>query len=94
MTVIYGSFGRKMATKYLHYGFAEKANAPPDVSNSILRERGADCARMRGGQDYFLDLLFYHLRLGYVVIDLKIEEFKPPAFRLRIHNPSGAMIFS
>jgi predicted nuclease of restriction endonuclease-like (RecB) superfamily len=31
-----------------------------------------------GGQDYFLDLLFYHLRLRcYVVIDLKIEEFRP-----------------
>ena len=31
-----------------------------------------------GGQDYYLDLLFYHLRLRcYVVIDLKMEEFKP-----------------
>jgi predicted nuclease of restriction endonuclease-like (RecB) superfamily len=31
-----------------------------------------------GNQDFFLDLLFYHLRLRcYVVIDLKIEEFKP-----------------
>lgn len=31
-----------------------------------------------GGQDYFLDLLFYHLRLRcFVVIDLKIEDFKP-----------------
>jgi predicted nuclease of restriction endonuclease-like (RecB) superfamily len=31
-----------------------------------------------GGQEYFLDLLFYHLRLRcYVVIDLKIEEFRP-----------------
>lgn len=31
-----------------------------------------------GGQDYFIDLLFYHLHLRcYVVIDLKIEEFKP-----------------
>ncbi len=31
-----------------------------------------------GGQDYHLDLLFYHLRLRcFVVIDLKIEEFKP-----------------
>ena len=31
-----------------------------------------------GGQDYYLDLLFYHLRLRcYIVIDLKIEEFKP-----------------
>jgi predicted nuclease of restriction endonuclease-like (RecB) superfamily len=31
-----------------------------------------------GGQDYYLDLLFYHLKLRcYVVIELKIEEFKP-----------------
>jgi predicted nuclease of restriction endonuclease-like (RecB) superfamily len=31
-----------------------------------------------GGQDYYLDLLFYHLRLRcFVVIDLKIEDFKP-----------------
>lgn len=31
-----------------------------------------------GGQDYYLDLLFYHLRLRcYVVIELKIEAFKP-----------------
>lgn len=30
------------------------------------------------GQDYFIDLLFYHLHLRcYVVIDLKIEEFMP-----------------
>lgn len=31
-----------------------------------------------GGQDYYIDLLFYHLRLHcYVVIDLKISEFIP-----------------
>jgi predicted nuclease of restriction endonuclease-like (RecB) superfamily len=31
-----------------------------------------------GEQDYYLDLLFYHLRLRcYVVIELKIEDFKP-----------------
>lgn len=31
-----------------------------------------------GGQDYYLDLLFYHLRLRcFVIIDLKLEEFKP-----------------
>jgi predicted nuclease of restriction endonuclease-like (RecB) superfamily len=31
-----------------------------------------------GDQDYFLDLLFYHLRLRcFVVIELKIEDFKP-----------------
>jgi predicted nuclease of restriction endonuclease-like (RecB) superfamily len=31
-----------------------------------------------GGQDYYLDLLFYHLRLRcFVVVELKVEEFKP-----------------
>lgn len=31
-----------------------------------------------GGQDYYLDLLFYHLRLRcFVVIELKIEDFRP-----------------
>jgi hypothetical protein len=31
-----------------------------------------------GGQDYFLDLLFYHLKMRcFVVIDLKITDFKP-----------------
>lgn len=30
------------------------------------------------GKDYFIDLLFYHLRLRcYVVIELKIEDFQP-----------------
>jgi predicted nuclease of restriction endonuclease-like (RecB) superfamily len=39
---------------------------------------GNQCHLEIGGQDYFLDLLFYHLRLRcYVVIDLKIEEFRP-----------------
>jgi predicted nuclease of restriction endonuclease-like (RecB) superfamily len=31
-----------------------------------------------GGEDFYLDLLFYHLRLRcFVVIDLKMSEFKP-----------------
>ena len=31
-----------------------------------------------GGQDYYLDLLFYHVRLrAYVVVELKITEFRP-----------------
>ena len=31
-----------------------------------------------GGQDYYLDLLFYHLRLRcYVLIDLKMKTFEP-----------------
>src|SRR5271166_1667850 len=31
-----------------------------------------------GGQDFYIDLLFYHLRLRcFVVIDLKVDDFKP-----------------
>jgi predicted nuclease of restriction endonuclease-like (RecB) superfamily len=31
-----------------------------------------------GDQDYYIDLLFYHLRLrAFVAIDLKVKEFKP-----------------
>jgi hypothetical protein len=31
-----------------------------------------------GGQDYYLDLLFYHYRLRcFVVFELKVESFKP-----------------
>ena len=31
-----------------------------------------------GEQDYYLDLVFYHLKLrAFVVIDLKVEAFKP-----------------
>ncbi len=31
-----------------------------------------------GGKDYFVDLLFYHLKLrAFVAVDLKTEEFKP-----------------
>lgn len=31
-----------------------------------------------GDQDFYLDLLFYHVRLrAYVVVELKITEFKP-----------------
>ena len=31
-----------------------------------------------GGQDFYIDLLFYHHRLRYLVaIDLKMEDFQP-----------------
>lgn len=31
-----------------------------------------------GGQDFYLDLLFYHLRLrAFIVIELKVEDFRP-----------------
>jgi len=40
-----------------------------------------------GGQDYFLDLLFYHLRLRcYVAIDLKIDDSPRERQTLLIHS--------
>ncbi len=52
---------------------------------SFILELGAGFAYMGrqfklevGGQEYFLDLVFYHVKLKrYVVIELKIGEFKP-----------------
>ena len=39
---------------------------------------GRQCHMEIGGQDYYLDLLFYHLRLRcYIVIDLKMKAFEP-----------------
>ena len=51
----------------------------------FLLEMGAGFAYMGrqfklevGGQEYFLDLLFYHTKLRcHIVIELKIDEFKP-----------------
>ena len=41
-----------------------------------------------GGQDYYLDLLFYHLTLRcFVVIDLKMGEFKPEDSGRRVAAP-------
>jgi hypothetical protein len=43
-----------------------------------------------GGKDYHLDLLFYHLHLRcYVVIDLKVEEFKPDNTAAIFCNENG-----
>lgn len=39
---------------------------------------GSQCPLEVGGQEFRIDLLFYHFKLrAYVVIDLKIEDFKP-----------------
>ena len=39
---------------------------------------GSQYHREIGGQDFYLDLLFYHLRLRcFVVLDLKVDDFKP-----------------
>jgi len=39
---------------------------------------GSQCQLEVGGKDFYIDLLFYHTQLhSYVVIDLKLEDFKP-----------------
>lgn len=63
-----------------------------DVEDALIRyitdfllEMGAGFAYMGrqfklevGGQEYFLDLLFYHTKLRrHIIIELKIDEFKP-----------------
>ena len=48
------------------------------VRNLILELGKGLASSGSRGQDYYLDLLFYHVRLRcYVVTDLKIEDFKP-----------------
>ena len=47
-----------------------------------------------GGQDYYLDLLFYHVRLRcYLVIDLKRGEFKPEYALRGVDKPIGVSAF-
>ncbi len=72
------SLGLQMSERELERGLLEHLRA-------LILELGKGFAFVGnqyplevGGQDYFLDLLFYHLRLRcFVVIELKIEEFKP-----------------
>lgn len=43
-----------------------------------------------GGQDFYIDLLFYHLRLRcYVVVDLKMSDF-----RMRVFGQNELLPFS
>jgi predicted nuclease of restriction endonuclease-like (RecB) superfamily len=72
------SLGAEMLERDLERGLIERLR-------SLILELGKGFAFVGsqyhldvGGQDYYLDLLFYHLRLRcFVVIDLKIEDFKP-----------------
>jgi predicted nuclease of restriction endonuclease-like (RecB) superfamily len=72
------TLGSEMLERELEYGLVERIRL-------LLLELGKGFAFVGsqyhlevGGQDYYLDLLFYHLRLRcFVVIDLKIEDFKP-----------------
>ncbi|HKJ61030.1 MAG TPA: PDDEXK nuclease domain-containing protein, partial [Hyphomicrobiales bacterium] len=72
------SFGAELQERELERGLLEHLRA-------LILELGKGFAFVGnqyhlevGGQDYYLDLLFYHLRLRcFVVFELKIEEFKP-----------------
>lgn len=72
------TLGSEMLERELEYGLVERIRL-------LLLELGKGFAFVGsqyhlevGGQDFYLDLLFYHLRLRcFVVIDLKIEDFKP-----------------
>lgn len=72
------SLGPEMLERDLEHGLIEHIR-------SLILELGKGFAFVGsqyhlevGGQDYYLDLLFYHLRLRcFVVIELKIEDFKP-----------------
>jgi predicted nuclease of restriction endonuclease-like (RecB) superfamily len=72
------AFGPRMSERELERGLLEHLR-------SLILELGKGFAFVGsqyhlevGEQDYYLDLLFYHLRLRcFVVVELKIEEFKP-----------------
>ncbi len=72
------ALGPEMSERQLEHGLLEHIRA-------LILELGKGFAFVGSqyhievaGQDYYIDLLFYHLRLRcFVVIDLKIEEFKP-----------------
>lgn len=63
----------------------ELENGLLDHIRRFLQELGAGFAFVGqqyhlevDGEDFYIDLLFYHLRLrSYVVVDLKVESFKP-----------------
>ena len=72
------AFGPELSERELERGLLEHLR-------SLILELGKGFAFVGsqyhlevGGQDYYLDLIFYHLRLRcFVVIELKIEDFKP-----------------
>lgn len=72
------SFGPEISERELERGLLEHLRA-------LILELGKGFAFVGSqyhievaGQDYYLDLLFYHLRLRcFVIVELKIEDFKP-----------------
>jgi predicted nuclease of restriction endonuclease-like (RecB) superfamily len=72
------AFGPEMSERDLERGLLEQLRALILELGKGFAFVGSQYHLEVGGQDYYLDLLFYHLRLRcYVVVELKIEEFKP-----------------
>lgn len=72
------AFGPEMLERDLERGLLDQLRALILELGKGFAFVGSQYQLEVGGQDYYLDLLFYHLRLRcYVVIELKIEDFKP-----------------
>ncbi len=72
------SLGPEMLERDLERGLIEHLRAMILELGKGFAFVGSQYHVQVGGQDYYLDLLFYHLRLRcFVVIELKIEDFKP-----------------
>ncbi|MER9548346.1 PDDEXK nuclease domain-containing protein [Mesorhizobium sp. M0322] len=72
------SLGPEMSERELERGLLEHLRALILELGKGFAFVGSQYHLEVGGQDYYVDLLFYHLRLRcFVVIELKIEEFKP-----------------
>jgi len=72
------SIGEDMAERELERGLLDHLRSTILELGKGFAFVGSQYHLEVGDQDYYLDLLFYHLRLRcFVIIDLKIEEFKP-----------------
>jgi predicted nuclease of restriction endonuclease-like (RecB) superfamily len=72
------SLGPKITERELEQGLLEHLRALILELGKGFAFVGSQYHLEVGDQDYYLDLLFYHLRLRcFVVVELKIEEFKP-----------------
>jgi hypothetical protein len=58
-----------------NFDFLSATTPANAIRNAIY---SATCSLPVGNQDFFIDLLFYHLKLrAYVVIDLEMKAFEP-----------------
>ena len=72
------ALGPDISERHLHRGLLEHLKDFIIELGKGFAFVGSEYHLEVGGQDYYLDLLFYHLKLHcYVVIELKTEDFKP-----------------